>query len=62
MGFVGSWEDGYDECYDGFSHDIDGIVPRHLVDMFNIHDWYEVEEENQEAEEQWNKNNITNKE
>ena len=62
IGFVGAWEDGCDECYDEFSHDIDGIVPAELVDMFNIHEWYENEEENQEADEQWNKDNITNKE
>jgi hypothetical protein len=52
MGFVGAWEDGCDECYDGFSHDIDGIVPAELVDMFNIHEWYDVEDEEQEADSQ----------
>jgi hypothetical protein len=62
MGFVGSWKDGHDECYDGFSHDIDGIVPSHLVDMFNIHDWYEVEEDEETSDEQSNNDSVTNKE
>lgn len=59
MGFAGSWEDGCDECYDGFSDDIDNKVPAELVDMFGIKDWYDIEEENKEVEEQWNKDNIS---
>lgn len=69
MCFTGTWEDGVDECYESFSGNIDEVVPSHLVDMFDIKDWYDVEDEdeeinkeNQEADEQWDKDNITNKE
>ena len=43
MAFTGSWEDGDDECYEGFSDNIDEIVPSHLIDMFDIKDWFELE-------------------
>ena len=62
MGFAGAWEDGVDEYYENFSDDIDNKVPSELVDMFGIKDWYDIEEENQEADDQWDKDNITNKE
>lgn len=58
MVFTGAWEDGVDECYQDFSGDFDSI-PGELVDMFNIKDWYDIEEDDQEAQEQWNKDNIT---
>lgn len=40
-GFVGSWTDGVDECFTNFSLDIDGIVPPHIIEAFDLHSWYD---------------------
>jgi hypothetical protein len=61
MCFTGSWEDGDDECYESFADDIDKNVPSELVDMFGIKDWYEHEKDIEEAQEQWDKDNILDK-
>jgi len=41
IGFCGDWIDGMDNCYDGDWQDF----PDHLVDEYNMEEWYEDDEE-----------------
>jgi hypothetical protein len=44
VAFVGQYENGTDECFDYSSDTIDEVVPARLVEVFNIHDWYDTDD------------------
>ena len=64
MGYVGKYEDGYDECYDYSGHNsktVVDVIGEELDEMFGISEsMAEYEEENEEEEEltEWYKEGV----
>ena len=51
VGFVGEYQDGLDQYYEFDVDNIDQVVPEHLVNEYDIHDWFDAPECDEECEQ-----------